>query len=196
MWPGRPAAWSRIRLVWRSISGERGEQDDRVEVPLDGDAGPEPVPGLRQVDPPVEADDLAAGVALELEERAGVGPEVDRRDGRVELREEPRHVRLDEPAIIVGAEVADPAIEELERPGPPRRPGRSGRARSRRPGPSISASQAPGSRYMNVLACLVVPRPAPLDRVAGQRERGPGEADQRESPGCRADRIERTASKT
>ena len=36
------------------------------------------------------------------------------RDARIELGEEPAHVRLDEPPVVGGAEVADPAIEELE----------------------------------------------------------------------------------
>ena len=36
------------------------------------------------------------------------------RDARLEGGEEPAHVRLDEPPVVVGAEVADPAIEELE----------------------------------------------------------------------------------
>ena len=48
---------------------ERSEQDDRIEIPLDGDVMTEPLPGLIELDPPIEADDRAAGVALKLQQR-------------------------------------------------------------------------------------------------------------------------------
>ncbi len=88
-----------------------GEQEGGVEISLDGDAVPQPLPGLIQLDAPVQADHRAAGVPLELEERIGVRPEVDDRDLGIEPREEARHVRLNEPAVIGGAERPDPAIE-------------------------------------------------------------------------------------
>ncbi len=68
----------------------RGEQDDRIEVPLDGDPVTEPIPGPVQVDPPVQADDRAARVSLKLQQGARVRPEMDHRDRRIEPGEEPR----------------------------------------------------------------------------------------------------------
>ena len=43
---------------------------------------------------------------------------MDHRDRGIELGKEPGHVRLDESGVVVRAECADPAIEDLERLGP------------------------------------------------------------------------------
>ena len=97
MWPGRLAAWARMRRVWRSISVQRGKQDDGVKISLNSNGWPEPVPRLGEINPPVETDHGAAGVALQLQQRAGVGSKMDRWNGGIELGEEPLHVRLNEP---------------------------------------------------------------------------------------------------
>src|SRR5205807_1485927 len=46
-----------------------GQEHDGIEVALNGDTLAEPLPGSVQVDAPIEADDRAAGIALELQQR-------------------------------------------------------------------------------------------------------------------------------
>ncbi len=91
MWPGaRPA--SLVEDADASADRSRccgGEEDDRIEVTLHGDPRPEPVPGRAELDPPVQPDHVAPGVALEFEERAGVGAEMDDGDAGRDRGEEP-----------------------------------------------------------------------------------------------------------
>ena len=98
---------------------------------------------------------------------------------RIEPGEEPRHVRLDEPAVVGRAERADPAIEDLEHLRTGRRLGvqvdrrRVDQATHQRiPGPVVPIHER--------LGLLVVSRRSPFDGIAGQGERGTREADQRE----------------
>jgi hypothetical protein len=63
------------------------EEDDRVEVTLDGDVRSEAVRGQPQVDPPVQSDHVPAGIALQFKERTGIRAEVDGWYGRVEQGE-------------------------------------------------------------------------------------------------------------
>ena len=91
------------------------EQDDRVEIALNGDVVAEPLPGPVELDPPVQADDRAAGVALELQERDGAGAEMDHRAPTDRaLAKSLAMCGWTNRAIIVRAERADPAIEDLE----------------------------------------------------------------------------------
>ena len=73
-----------MRRAWVSISSMDDEQDDRVEIALNGDVMTEPLPALIELDSPIEADDRAAGVALQLQERGGAGSEMDHRNRRIE----------------------------------------------------------------------------------------------------------------
>ena len=93
---------------------ERGEEDDGIEVPLHGDAVAKPCPSLVQLDAPIQADHRAPRIPLEVQQRARIGPEVDRGDRRIEPGEETCHVWLDEPPIVRRAESPNPAIENLQ----------------------------------------------------------------------------------
>lgn len=94
--------------------GQFREQDHRIEVPLHGDFRAKPPPGSIEIDPPVESNHRAAGVALQFKKRSRVGAKVNRRRGGVELGEQSSHVRLDEASIILGTEGPDPAIKDLD----------------------------------------------------------------------------------
>src|SRR5271165_1641656 len=59
--------------------GEWCEEDDGVQVPLNGDLWSQAVPALPQVDPPIESDHRPSGIALQFQERTSVGAEVDGR---------------------------------------------------------------------------------------------------------------------
>ena len=82
MWPGRPAAASRISCDagFEDVCG--GEEGDGVEVALDGDAVADGAPAFVEGDAPVEAEDVGAGFAHGGEEGGGVDAEVD--DGDAE----------------------------------------------------------------------------------------------------------------
>src|SRR5262249_2804505 len=92
----------------------RGEEHGWVEVALNGDLRAEPFPGRAQPNAPIQTDHVSAGVALEFEQRAGVGAEVDDRNGRVEQAKESAHMRLNEPAVVVGPQISDPTVEDLK----------------------------------------------------------------------------------
>ncbi len=62
-----------------------GQEYDRIEVPLNGDAVAESFPGLVELDPPVEPDDAAAGPPLMLKQRGGARAEMD--DGNRGIQE-------------------------------------------------------------------------------------------------------------
>ena len=118
MWPGRPAAWSRIRRAWRSISSSGANRTTGSRFPWTATPGPSrsqaSASSTRQSRPMTSPP---ASRWSSSSEPVSVPKWIDG-DARVERREEPRHVRLDEPPVVVGPEVADPAIEELEHLGP------------------------------------------------------------------------------
>ncbi len=92
--------------------GEGGEQRYRVQVALDGDVVAQPAPGIVQVDAPIDADYIAAGLLHQLQHPVGVGPKVDdwHTGAPRSLDHLPRvgqHVFL----VVAGAERADPRIE-------------------------------------------------------------------------------------
>ena len=112
-----PAARAREHLLRRlGHHVPRREEHGRIEVALHGDAGADLVPRLVERRAPIDADDRAARFALEREQRAGVGAEMDDRHAeRLEVAEDVRHVRHHVLAIVVGGERSDPRIEELHR---------------------------------------------------------------------------------
>src|SRR5205807_5842398 len=61
----------------------RSDESGGLEVALDAEPTPDPQPGLVERQPPVDADDVAAGSRHELEEVRRVCAEVD--GGRVEV---------------------------------------------------------------------------------------------------------------
>src|SRR6185437_4172615 len=97
--------------------GEAGEQRDRIEVALHADAVAEAGPRLAKVDAPVQSDDVAAGLAHQLQQVAGHGAEMNYRHTRAQRRNDGRGMRQDVAAIIVGSEDADPTVEELHEVG-------------------------------------------------------------------------------
>jgi hypothetical protein len=58
----------------------RCQEHHRVEIPLYGNTGAESFPGSIEIDAPIESDDRAAGIALELQERGRAGTEMDAGD--------------------------------------------------------------------------------------------------------------------
>ncbi len=177
-WPGRPAFWSRTQRAPSSTAGPRPEEEHRVEVALHGPVADE-APALGQGDPPVEADHVPAGRRLEAEDPARPDAEVDRRDADVrEALEQAAHPGLDAALVVERAEAADPGVEHLDglRTGRDLGPQVAQRrldevVEEPRPGLGLLVHQ-PLRRHE------LARRPA-LDEVAGERERRPGEADER-----------------
>ena len=95
--------------------GDGRQQDNGIEVSLDGDPRTQSVPGPGEVDPPVKANHRPAGVALKFQQRARVSAEMDRRNRGVELTEEASHMRLYKALVVGGAQGSNPAIEKLDR---------------------------------------------------------------------------------
>ena len=110
----------------------------------------------------------------------GADPEVDARDPELgqpveQLAARPEHVAL----VMRGRQRADPAVEHLDRAG-----AGVDLARGRRQARSTRAARAAphqvcGSDSIKALVRACALRRAPLDEIAGERERAADEADQR-----------------
>lgn len=98
--------------------GPGAQEQNGVEVTLDGYVVAQAGPAGVEVGTPVEADDVAAGVALGFEQVAGVGAEVDRRHAGLDAGEKGFHVGLNVGDVVAAGEVADPTVEELDGVGP------------------------------------------------------------------------------
>ncbi len=90
-----------------------------VEVPLHGDSAAEALTSDVDGHPPVDADDVGSGVGHERQQLAGVDAEVDGRHVEIGKAVEDfgaggQHA----PLIVVGAEGAGPAVEQLHGRGP------------------------------------------------------------------------------
>ena len=85
MWPGRPAAWSRISLARRRIFAI-GEQHGRIEIALHGPVVADDLQAVVEPDSPVDADHVAAGLGQERQQRRVAGGEVDHRHARRQCR--------------------------------------------------------------------------------------------------------------
>ena len=168
---------------------DAGEHDRRVEVALDGEAT-DPLSGLAERHPPVDADHVGAGLGEQAEQLAGANTEV--HAGHVEvgqLGEDPLGGGQHVAAVVGGREGAGPGIEQLHRPGA---------------GVHLGADRGDGQVAKGLhqvepeglvtehqgFGGAVGARRAPLDQVAGHGERGAGEADQRDIGG-RDDRLDR-----
>jgi len=94
------------------------EQGRRVEVALDSMVEADFRPGLAQVHPPVETDDIAAGIPHGGEQGGGPGAEMNRRrSGGTQSLEDGRDVRLHRAPIVCGGQRAHPAVEQLDNLG-------------------------------------------------------------------------------
>ena len=92
-----------------------GEEGDGVEISLHGDGVVEGAPGLIEGRAPVEAEDIAAGLAHGGEERCGVDAEVDDGDAEgLDAADEFGCGREGVVAIVGDGERADPGIENLD----------------------------------------------------------------------------------
>ena len=60
--------------------GDSGEQRNRVEIALNRNVLTEPLPRFREIDAPVETDNVAARLAHEFEQIAGDRTEMDHRN--------------------------------------------------------------------------------------------------------------------
>ena len=93
MWPGAAAPASSTCAGALEHHLGRREHQRRVEVALHG-AAADPLDAGGQRDPPVDADDVGARRAHQVEDLAGADPEVDARDtGRADPLEHARRVR-------------------------------------------------------------------------------------------------------
>src|SRR3989304_1474180 len=114
MWPGRPAARSRIARTCRLISagvagGGGGARGVRAAPPP-----PTPLPRVPEVPPPVEADPVAARLAHELQQPSGARAEMNHGNPWREAFDHRPRVRQDELAVVGGRERPHPGIEELD----------------------------------------------------------------------------------
>src|SRR5216683_7306601 len=85
-----------------------GKQRYRVKVALHGDAGTETLPGLRQIDAPIEADYVAPGLAHQFEQIARHRAEVNHGNRVTHRFDNASGMRQYETAIVVGAETSHP----------------------------------------------------------------------------------------
>ena len=161
----------------------RREQRGRVEVPLHGPLEADARPRLVQWQLPVEPDHVPAARCGVLEIRARPEREVDHRHVRTrDRREELAVVGRDVAQVVLTPERASrPGVEDLERLRPGARlreqvVGLHGRELRQQPPPRRRLGEHECLRLREVL------RRAALDRVAGERERGSGEADHRHAP--------------
>ena len=192
MWPGARAP---ERITSRTRSPEhrpRGRQQRGVEIALHRVRRSDPAARLGQRHPPVDPDHLRTGLAHQAEEFGGADAEMDPRyAGRRHGGQGAGRVRLGVAGVVRGAQAAGPRIEELHDRGAR---GdlhlQEGRGDVGEPG----AQGVPQSRlaHHQRLRRRVVFAGTAFDQIAGQRERSPGESDQRRLPQLgdqQADRI-------
>ena len=95
---------------------ERRKQHERVQVALHRAIMPDHGPGLVQVNPPVDPDDIATCLAHLPKNGRRAGAEMNHRHAfPLEPIENPLDVRHHIFGIVTGRETADPTIEELNR---------------------------------------------------------------------------------
>ena len=79
MWPGRPAAWSRIVGRAAAEFGCVGQEGHRVEVALDRAVVADHLPGIVEPHAPIDADHRRARFGQQRQELRIAGGEVDHR---------------------------------------------------------------------------------------------------------------------
>ena len=135
-WPGRPPASASTARAPASVASQPARSARRVEVALDAAVVAR---SRRQASASetamVDADDVAARLGHQLQQRRRPGPEVDRRDVARAPRRCARDVGLHELAVVGRAEAADPAVEELDDLARRPRPAPAG---TRRPSPTAA----------------------------------------------------------
>src|SRR5437588_1741063 len=91
----------------------RGEERDGVEVAHD-DHVAETRPSLVEADAPVEADNVAARLLHQLKKSGSARAEVYDGDAACDVPYDLARVRQNVFAVVVGAECADPGVEDLD----------------------------------------------------------------------------------
>src|SRR5438045_2882259 len=89
--------------------GPGPQQQRGIQVSLDGAVVTDYPPGIPKVDPPIEADHVAAGFAHQRKDPRRAGGEVDRRrSGALQRGDDPGHVRPDKAATVHRETATDP----------------------------------------------------------------------------------------
>ena len=96
-------------LVWW------GKKRDWIQVSLDADVEPNLLPRLVQIYPPINADNVSACGADQLEQPGGPGAEVDHRSPRRQPFNGSSRVGKDVLLVVIRAQAPHPAVEELYR---------------------------------------------------------------------------------
>ena len=113
MWPGRPPARRSTSSAAANMRSGGPEERRRIEVALDG-AVTDRAPMLVERQPPVEADDVPAGLGEVGEDRGRPMPKwMSGTPGRPAVEDRAR-VRQRELAVVAAAERADPRVEDLD----------------------------------------------------------------------------------
>ena len=189
MWPGRvPVRFEKFVDLGAEF-GKRREERHRIEIALNGGAVADVHPGLVDVDAPVDAHDVAAGGVQFLEKAGGAGAEVDHRDaGGADALDQGAGVGRGEADVIVGAERAHPAIEDLDGAGA----GGHLQMREGREHVDDLAHEAAPQGLVAVHEALgadEIARGAAFDHVAGHGEGRAHEADDGDLAGEGADHV-------
>ena len=156
-----------------------GEQQRRVEVALQRPARPHAGGGDVQRQPPVDPDDVGAGLAHRAQQLAGADPEVDARQAGVgQPLQHAGGVREHQLAVVALRERTGPGVEELH--GVDAGVDLGAQERQRRVGEG-GAQRVPGVRLgvHQRLGALVVAARAALHEVGREGERRAREADER-----------------
>src|SRR5260370_12401290 len=159
------------------------EEQDRVQISLDGAAIFEIAPAFVQRDAPVEADDFSAGFIHRGQQRGAISAEIyDGRAGLLQTLHQISDVRQDVTAIILDAQTADPTVENLDDIGA---------------GADLSGGVLGGDVHQlahqripncrevvhHFLGVKIVARTAAFDHVAGEGEGRPAKSDDRKLSG-------------
>jgi len=158
-----------------------GEDEGRIEVALHDQVVAQPTARIADRGAPVETDDRRTGVEHRLEEVVAADAEVDRRGGRVapaQLTEHVPGVGEHEAVVVAAAQRTGPRVEQLERGGTVGELGVD--ERDRRLGEAFH--ELVPEHLVGVherLRVAVVLAGPPLDQIAGDSERCPGEGEQR-----------------
>ena len=165
----------------------RREDQGRVEVALHRLAWSDAHHGVVQRHPPVHPDDVGAGRAHVVQQLPRTHAEVDARDVG-DPGKHPRGVRLDKAAVVLRRQRPHPGVEQLHSAGA--RVDLHPQEGKRDRGQPVEQLRPQLRRAVHQgLGRCVVLRRTTLDEVAGQRERGAREPDQRSGSELAGERL-------
>lgn len=179
MWPSAARPRARMSRVRSATTSQGANRVAGVQVSLERGARLDPLHGLVQGDAPVHAHHVGPGLAEQAQELAGAHTEVDTGHLVVgQLTEDPRGVGQHRGAVVLGAQRADPGVEELDRAGPGLDLGAQEAQRDVGQAAHELVPQLGLAVHQGLGVLMVLRRPA-LDEVRGQRERSARETDER-----------------